>query len=264
MMPRFDSRSDLLRSVRRGGLMAALLGLALVPDWPGILSSTTKSFAGWADRRGADLVAPTVYVSGAKRTALETVAEKVHALGLQASPNDVRTALQALPWVAKAHVRRHALGPWHIRLEERVPYARWQTDQGRWVVDRAGRRIVASSPDRYGALPLLSGAGAPAAAPRLLPMLETEPALARRIHALIRLGDRRWDILFENGITLSLPEPSNGWGPDDAWAAFARLNRRHRLLDREIITVDMRLRERLTFRLTERGKAMIHAEKRRS
>ena len=49
-------------------------------------------------------------------------------------------------------------------------------------------------------------------------MLATEPELAARVSAAIRVGDRRWNLRIDNAIDVLLPaEP-----PAAAWAQLAR------------------------------------------
>ncbi|MBK5919701.1 hypothetical protein CCR80_01450 [Rhodothalassium salexigens] len=263
-LPRFDRVGPLLRPAGRAGLLALAVAVVLVPDWPSVAERTRAGVAGWIGAQAAEADPARVYVSGAARTDLDALAQAITALGPAATPQAVRDRVEAMAWVETAHVRRHALGPWHIRLEEREPFARWQSDGALWVVDRSGHKITSQRLHRFTDLPLLSGPGAPQAAPAMLALLDQAPDLADRVHALIRMGDRRWDVRFDSGITLALPEPDAAYGPAAAWDEFVSLARAHRLLDREILVVDMRLPERLTLQLTNRGKAMVHAEKRRS
>src|SRR3546814_17591707 len=67
--------------------------------------------------------------------------------------------------------------------------------------------------------------------------MEAAPALKPMLAGATWVGNRRWDLRFPTGETLSLPE-----GKEEASTAlvnFARMNGVNRLLDRGILRVDM-------------------------
>ena len=65
----------------------------------------------------------------------------------------------------------------------------------------------------YRSLPLLSGPGAPLAAPALLGMLQAEPALIHHVTAASYIGRRRWNVYLDGRIEVRLPED----GAELAW-----------------------------------------------
>jgi cell division protein FtsQ len=85
-------------------------------------------------------------------------------------------------------------------------------------------------------LPLLQGAGAAAAAGDILAALENAPAVRERLHALTRIGRRRWDLELVNGVRVLLPEQD----PARALARLEGLHRLHELLDQPVDRLDMR------------------------
>jgi cell division protein FtsQ len=76
-------------------------------------------------------------------------------------------------------------------------------------------------------------------------MLATEPDLAARVSAAIRVGDRRWNLLIDNSIDVLLPADE----PAAAWAQLALLERSSAILKRDVRTVDVRLPDRLVVRV---------------
>ena len=62
----------------------------------------------------------------------------------------------------------------------------------------------------------------------------------------MRVGGRRWNLRFAGGIDVRLPEENAA----QAWARLAELERKQRLLGRDVIVVDMRLPDRLVVRTT--------------
>jgi cell division protein FtsQ len=169
-----------------------------------------------------------------------------------------RKRIEALPWVEVAAVRKvypHAL---EVRIEERQPFAIWQQGRDLSVIERNGRIIAPYAGGKEATLPLIIGAGAPEKAPGLLARLAQFPALTARVKGYVRVGERRWDLKLENGITVKLPEE----GEDRAIADLVRMDRDSGLLARDIVAVDMRLAGRLAIELSpEAMKARLAALK---
>ncbi|MGH6719599.1 MAG: cell division protein FtsQ/DivIB [Alphaproteobacteria bacterium] len=158
-----------------------------------------------------------------------------------------RRALETLPWVEHAAIERRLPDVLVVRLAERQPLARWQNAGAVAVVDRGGASIPGADPGRFGDLLLVVGPDAPSHAAALIAVLGAEPELARRVAAAQRVGDRRWELHFDNGVTVALP--AEGWS--EAWRRFAALEREHGLLGRALVRVDLRFPDRVVLRLTE-------------
>lgn len=160
---------------------------------------------------------------------------------------ETRAHIEALPWVKSAKVERRLPGSVHIVLNERTPYALWQRAGRYTLVDRDGKAIV-DVPAADPALPLIVGPDAPANAGALFEALSGEPELAARVRAAVRVGERRWNIYldaFEGGIAVRLPEGDIA----PAWARLATLERDHKILERDLDFIDLRLADRLVVRV---------------
>ncbi|RWD59814.1 MAG: cell division protein FtsQ/DivIB [Mesorhizobium sp.] len=157
-----------------------------------------------------------------------------------------RERIATLPWVEVAAVRKIYPHTLEVRVEERQPFALWQ--QGSWlsVIERSGEVIAPFSGGKEALLPLIIGTGAPAKAPAFLEKIKRYPELAARVKGYIRVGERRWDLKLENGITVKLPEDDE----DRAIAGLVKLDRDNGLLTRDIAAVDMRLTDRLVVELS--------------
>ena len=95
-------------------------------------------------------------------------------------------------------------------------------------------------------------------------LLAEEPGLNAQIRAAVRVGDRRWNLEFSNGVRLMLPEATADHDPRAAWARFADLQRRYGLLEREVTVLDMRLGDRLVLKVTPEGKKIMRADRHRT
>ncbi|MER9230945.1 cell division protein FtsQ/DivIB [Mesorhizobium sp. M0622] len=157
-----------------------------------------------------------------------------------------RERITTLPWVEAAAVRKVYPHTLEVRVEEREPFALWQQGSALSVIEKSGTVIAPFSGGKQILLPLIIGTGAPAKAPDFLAKIKNYPELAARIKGYIRIGERRWDLKLENGITVKLPED----GEDQAIADLVRMDHENGLLTRDIAAVDMRLSDRLVVQLT--------------
>ena len=195
------------------------------------------------------LVVNDVRVEGRETTDPETI---LTALGagpgtpiLAVSPKRAKEQLEALPWVGSAVVERRLPDTLYVRLVERKPLALWQHSGKIELIDREGAVIPVSHLDRFAKLPLVVGDNAASHAAELLDILATEPDLAARVSAAIRVGDRRWNLRIDNAIDVLLPADS----PASAWAQLANLERSSAILKRDVQVVDVRLPDRLVVRV---------------
>ena len=78
----------------------------------------------------------------------------------------------------------------------------------------------------------------------LLDALADRPALAERVLASVRVGERRWNLRMNTGIDVMLPEGHEA----AALERLAHLQQEHALLDRPLTVIDMRLSDRLVLR----------------
>lgn len=164
---------------------------------------------------------------------------------LRVDPRAARRRIEALDWVAEARVERLLPDRLHITIVERQPFAIWQRREQMVLIDVTGAPIAKADVAAFAHLPLVVGDGAAGQAAQLVSLLEAAPALAARIEAAVRVGERRWDLHFHGGVVIRLPEQ----GVAEAWHRFAEMDHVHHLLARDIAVIDLRLRDRWAVRL---------------
>src|SRR6516165_416018 len=165
---------------------------------------------------------------------------------LAANPTRAKEQLEALPWVRTAVIERRLPDTLYVRLVERKPLALWQHGGKLDLIDREGAVIPVARLDRFAKLPMVVGDGAAGHAEELLGMLATDPDLASRVTAAIRVGDRRWDVRIDNTIDVLLPADETA----SAWSQLARLERSSAILKRDVQSIDLRLSDRLVLRVS--------------
>lgn len=178
--------------------------------------------------------------------------------------SELRKRVEALPWVRQAVVTREWPDTVKVRVMERVPYARWQIDGHVVLVDDTGARIPGADTKDFAALPFIVGPGAPKNALALFDMIAATPDIAGRIVAAVRVGERRWDLEFDNGMRLKLPEPSETYGEAEAWAAFLKMERERNILGMDVAVFDLRLPDRIMLRLTPEGQKIFESEEQKT
>jgi cell division protein FtsQ len=169
-----------------------------------------------------------------------------------------RARLLQLPWIGEARVSRRLPDTLVIEVIERVPVAVWQQNGRLSLIDAEG---VELEPVRVEAMPdlvRLIGPGANRRYAALNALLEAAPRLRPMITDAAWIGDRRWDLHFQGGETLSLPE-----GEVEARRAierFAQLDQRDSLLGRGFARIDMRDPRRAYVRISREPGARVPAE----
>jgi len=98
-------------------------------------------------------------------------------------------------------------------------------------------------------LPLVVGPNANRQTAGLNRLMENAPALKPMLAGATWVGNRRWDLRFQSGETLSLPEGDKVSAA--ALVNFARMDGVNRLLGRGIVKFDMRDPDRFVLRLPQ-------------
>lgn len=163
-------------------------------------------------------------------------------------PAQARAQLTALPWIESARIAKVYPSKLVIEVGEREPFAVWQTGEALSVIENDGAIIGGYAADpRLAALPLLVGKGAEAIGADFVALVKRYPSIAPRVRAHIRVGQRRWDLRLDNGITVRLPET----GVDGALNRLVALQADLGVLDRDLAAIDLRIDDRTVFALTD-------------
>lgn len=197
-------------------------------------------------------------VEGASDDLAEAVRTKL-ALPLPMSSFDIdldaaRARIEALDAVQKADLRVRSGGILQVVITERVPVAIWRTEDGLTLVDETGHRVAGllSRADRAD-LPLIAGEGADVATPEALLLIAAAGPLTPRLRGLVRVGERRWDLVLDRDQRVLLP----GKNPVQALERLLALDDAQDLMNRDILAVDLRSDHRPTLRLTPNALADI-------
>jgi len=164
----------------------------------------------------------------------------------------VRDKLKANPWIADATILKLYPGQLQIDIVERSAFALWQQDGRLSVISDDGAVLEPYVAHRFVSLPLVVGKGADTRARDFIALLDRYPQVRAATKAAVFVGERRWNLRLKDGLDIRLPENDVG----HALATLSKLDKEERLFSRDIVTVDMRLPDRLVVQLSdEAGKA---------
>lgn len=160
----------------------------------------------------------------------------------------MRRAVEVLDGVRSARVRVGDAGTLGIDVTPRVAVALWRDGENLRLIDEDGifAGAIAARADRLD-LPLIAGIGAQDHIIEALALFRDAKPLHERLRGLVRMGERRWDIVLDRDQRIMLP--SQG-----AVASLDRvivLQQASDLLDRDVTVVDMRNADRPTLRMNK-------------
>lgn len=163
------------------------------------------------------------------------------------SVSDIRNRLLGYGWVKDARVSRRLPDTLVIDIVERTPAALWQNEGRLALIDSQGVVLDRVPVDKMPDLPLLIGPGANGQEEQLGRLMAIVPTLKPQLASATWIGGRRWDLSFQSGEIVALPE-----GEESANAAlmkFARLDKQTGLLGRNVVRFDLRVPDKMIVRL---------------
>jgi cell division protein FtsQ len=220
-----------------GLMIAALAGVAIyagLPRFVGVQIAQAAGRAGFQVKR--------VEVTGIdrmERLTVYAIALDQHSMAMPLVDLDkVRNQLLEYGWVEEARVSRRLPDTLVVDIVERKPAAVWQRQGKLSLIDAKGVVLEEVSADTMPDLPLLIGRNANRQSALLNDLMERAPSLRPKVDAASWVGNRRWDLTFESGETLALPEGQEAAAK--ALRQFARIDGVQRLLGRGYVRFDMR------------------------
>ena len=159
----------------------------------------------------------------------------------------IRERLLRFGWGKDARVSRRLPDTLVIDIVERTPSALWQDKQQLALIDGDGVVLDRVPIDKMPDLPLVIGPGANAQASQLKTILADAPTLQPQLASATWVGGRRWDLAFQSGEIVALPEGAQA--AREALGRFAKADRSSGLLGRGLVRFDLRLPGKMIVRL---------------
>ncbi len=164
----------------------------------------------------------------------------------------LRATVAQVDAVAAVDMRVRAGGILQVDIRERVPAVLWRTADRIEMLDTTGHRVAtlldrAARPD----LPVIAGEGADQSVAEAMAVIAAVQPLAGRLRGLVRMGGRRWDVVLDRDQRILLPEQD----PVKAVERVIALDQAQDMLNRDVLVVDMRNKDRPTIRIAAQAVA---------
>ncbi|MGP3695670.1 cell division protein FtsQ/DivIB [Rhodobacter sp. NSM] len=246
--------TPMFRTALRTGLpiLAVLLVIALVFASSDRRAAIAGAFTGLVDsfQQRPEFMVTLLSIDGASPELSDRIRATL-ALKLPLSSFDIdltsaRARIESIDAVAQAEVRVRSGGLLEVRVTEREPAIIWRRAATLVLLDETGRRVdnLAFRSERAD-LAVIAGEGAERAVPEALEILAAAHPILKRVRGLVRMGERRWDIVLDRGQRILLPVEE----PVAAVERMIALDEAEDLLDRDVISVDLRIKDRPVLRL---------------
>lgn len=160
----------------------------------------------------------------------------------------IRSDIEALDPVKSASVRVGQGGALEVQINPRVPVALWRDGPVLRLIDADGVQSgqIMARAERLD-LPLIAGDGAEENIDEALALFAAAGPLIERVRGLVRMGERRWDMVLDRDQRILLPSED----PVSALDRVIALNDAQDMLSRDVAVVDMRNTDRPTLRMNE-------------
>jgi cell division protein FtsQ len=218
-------------------VVGAAIGVAVLSGVPGYIGREVAQAIG---RAGFEV--KRVEVTGIdrmERLTVYAIALDQHSMAMPlVDLEKVRAQLMQYGWIEDARVSRRLPDTLVVDIVERKPAAIWQHNQTLSLIDAKGVVLEPVDINAMPELPLLIGRNANRESVALTSLIERAPALKPMLASATWVGNRRWDLRFQSGETLALPEGEAAAGK--ALIRFARMEGVQRLLGRGYVRFDMR------------------------
>ena len=254
-------RKGMLRGLGIAALLATTAAIYELRE-PIAIGATALGEVAQGRFAAAGLAIGEISISGQTLTSEQTIFD---ALGIEPHTSTVsfdveaaRQRIAELPAVSSVTVRKTYPGDVVVTVTEKIPVARWRVDGITFVVDGSGEQI---GEDRgaYGDLPLVVGDGANDDAMVMIRALDQYPDLRDGLVALSRIADRRWDLIYDTGLRVQLPE----LGVARALRNLGGYQADYQLLDRDVTVIDLRVDALVAVRPTKTEEELAAEEEER-
>ena len=140
-------------------------------------------------------------------------------------------------WIKKVSVEIIYPNTIKILLTEKQPIAIWQNRYGNSLITKNGDVISEKNLEKFKSyLPIINGQNAPKNVYSILNILSSNKDFAENIWSLSFVNERRWDVHFNQGLTIRLPSKN----VKKAWEKVVYLNQKFNILGLGLTEIDLR------------------------
>lgn len=159
----------------------------------------------------------------------------------------VKELKQDLPWINQINITRTLPNILNVSIVEYEPFAIWQNNGQKYVIDKDGNKIkIDNDSTEFDHLVILSGNNANTNVKSLFNIFVINPEFSTKIYSATWIGNRRWDIRFENGLLVKL----SAHDLQEAWQSLIKIyNMQGSLTNLQMI--DLRIEKKIYLKYSD-------------
>ena len=140
-------------------------------------------------------------------------------------------------WVEEVSIKKIYPNTLKIDLIEKEPIAIWQNKSAYHLITKNGEIILEANLNNFKKhLPIIIGKNAHKNVYSILQILNIDKNLTKNIWSLTFVNERKWDIHFNQGLTIRLPSTS----VKEAWGKIILLSEKFNILSLDLTELDLR------------------------
>ena len=140
-------------------------------------------------------------------------------------------------WVKKASIEIIYPNTIKILLTEKKPIAIWQNKYGNRLITKTGEVIYEKDLEKFKSyLPIIIGKNAHKNVHAILNILSNNKKFVKNIWSLTFVNERRWDIHFNQGLSIRLPSKN----VKNSWEEVIYLDQKFNILNLGLTEIDLR------------------------
>ena len=156
----------------------------------------------------------------------------------------LRNKIHSLPWVKEVVVSINLHDSLNIHVKEYKPFAIWENKNKRYIISKSGKIIFVKNIEQFGNLIILTGKNAHKNVKTLFNILSIDSDVSKNIYSASWMGNRRWNIRFENGLLIKLPSNNNSGDMKNAWDSLIKIYNMSGALD-GLEVIDLRIANKI-------------------
>jgi len=159
----------------------------------------------------------------------------------------IRYKINQLPWISNSSVYLQSQGILEIDVLEYIPVAVYELNNINYLIDINGNRIIQIPRDDYIGLIRVLGENALKSMDELRLIVKALKNNNLSLSKIERIGNRRWNIYFNEGFYVKLPSAS----PQSALLRLEKFLSTYDVMSEKLAFIDLRLLDTLTFKLKD-------------
>lgn len=140
-------------------------------------------------------------------------------------------------WVNKINISRTLPNNLNIIITEYKPFALMHNGLDKFIIDKDGNKVKISDDSEFEGMIILSGDNANLNIKSLFNIMAINPEISSGLYSATWVGNRRWDIRFENGLLVKLPSDNI----EEAWQNLIKIYQSDKIIE-NIRLIDLRIK----------------------